>query len=84
MGFAGSLEPVAFTGSLFGAVCPARSVAAGLVLPTVNTEAMSAHLAEISRSIAPVRRGNDPPDHFLILLTTWRPCVGKMIPRIIF
>ena len=62
---------------LFGAVCPARGVAAGLVLPTVNTEAMSAHLAEISRTIAPVRRGNDPPDHFLILLTTWRLASGK-------
>lgn len=42
---------------LFGAVCPARGVAAGLVLPTVNTEAMSAHLAEISRSIAPGAHG---------------------------
>ena len=48
---------MAFTGSLFGAVCPARGVAAGLVLPTVNTEAMSAHLAEISRSIAPGAHG---------------------------
>ena len=57
MGFAGSLEPVAFTGSLFGAVYPARGVAAGLVLPTVNTEAMSAHLAEISRSITPGAHG---------------------------
>ena len=38
---------------LFGAVCPARGAAAGLVLPTVNTAAMSAHLAEISRHVAP-------------------------------
>ena len=58
---------------LFGAVCPARGVAAGLVLPVVNTAAMNAHLAEISRSVAPgahavLRRENDPPDHFLILL----------------
>ena len=30
--------------NIFGAVCPARGVAAGLVLPTVNTGAMSAHL----------------------------------------
>ena len=51
--FAGSLEPVVGAGSLFGAVCPARGVAAGLVLPTVNTTAMNAHLAEISRSVAP-------------------------------
>jgi transposase len=38
---------------IFGAVCPARGAAAGLVLPTVNTQAMNAHLAEISRSVAP-------------------------------
>ena len=38
---------------MFGAVCPARGVAAGLVLPVVNTEAMNAHLAEIARSVAP-------------------------------
>ena len=40
-------------GSLFGAVCPARGTAAGLVLPVVNTAAMNAHLAEIARSVAP-------------------------------
>jgi hypothetical protein len=38
---------------LFGAVCPARGAAAGLVLPCVNTAAMNAHLAEIARSVAP-------------------------------
>ena len=38
---------------LFGAVCPARSVAAGLILPCVNTAAMNAHLAEIARTVAP-------------------------------
>lgn len=38
---------------IFGAVCPARGAATGLVLPTVNTQAMNAHLAEISRSVAP-------------------------------
>jgi transposase len=38
---------------IFGAVCPERGAAAGLVLPTVNTQAMNAHLAEISRSVAP-------------------------------
>ena len=37
---------------LFGAVCPARGTAAGLVLPFANTEAMNAHLAEIGRSVA--------------------------------
>lgn len=38
---------------LFGAVCPDRGAAAGLVLPFVNTTAMSAHLAEIARNVAP-------------------------------
>jgi hypothetical protein len=52
LAFAGSLEPVAFTGSLLGAVCPARGAAVGLVLPFVSTEAMNAHLAEISRNVA--------------------------------
>jgi transposase len=38
---------------LFGAVCPARGVAAGLVLPAANQRAMSLHLAEISLQVAP-------------------------------
>jgi hypothetical protein len=37
---------------LFGAVCPARGIGAALVLPTVNTEAMNLHLAEISAQVA--------------------------------
>ena len=58
---------------LFGAVCPGRAVVAGLVLPCANTEAMNLHLTEIARTVAPgahaiLRRENDPPDHFLILL----------------
>ena len=38
---------------LFGAACPGRGVAAGLVLPHVNTEAMNLHLAEIAAAVAP-------------------------------
>jgi hypothetical protein len=38
---------------VFGAVCPARGTAAGLVLPFVNTAAMNAHLAETARNVAP-------------------------------
>lgn len=38
---------------LFGAVCPARGVGAGLVLPAANGHAMNEHLAEIGRLIAP-------------------------------
>jgi hypothetical protein len=37
---------------LFGAVCPERAIGAGLVLPHANAEAMSLHLAEISRHVA--------------------------------
>jgi transposase len=38
---------------LFGAVCPERAIGAALVLPYVNTEAMSLHLAEIGRHVRP-------------------------------
>ena len=38
---------------IFGAVCPGRAGAAGLVLPFANTDAMNAHLAEIARTVAP-------------------------------
>jgi hypothetical protein len=38
---------------LFGAVCPARGTGAALVLPGVNAEAMSRHLAEISTQVTP-------------------------------
>ena len=37
---------------LFGAVCAERGVGAALVLPHANTDAMTLHLAEISRSVA--------------------------------
>ena len=41
---------------IFGAICPARGKVAGkaasLVMPQCNTEAMAAHLAEISRHVA--------------------------------
>lgn len=36
---------------LFGAVCPARGVAAGLVLPFADTAAMNAHLLKIARTV---------------------------------
>jgi transposase len=38
---------------IFGAVCPERATAAGLVLPFADTGAMNAHLAEIARAVAP-------------------------------
>ena len=38
---------------LFGAICPARGTGAALVMPFANTDAMQAHLQEISRAVAP-------------------------------
>jgi len=38
---------------LFGAICPARGVAAAVIMPVVNTEAMNEHLKEISTQVAP-------------------------------
>ena len=37
---------------LFGAICPARGVGAGLAMPYADTEAMQAHINEISRHVA--------------------------------
>jgi hypothetical protein len=37
---------------LFGAACPERHIAAGLVMPTANAETMSLHLKAISRKVA--------------------------------
>jgi hypothetical protein len=36
---------------LFGATCPQRRIAAGLVLPAANAETMSLHLATIGRKV---------------------------------
>ena len=38
---------------IFGAICPARGVGAGLVLPRCNTQAMQWHLDEISALVTP-------------------------------
>jgi len=38
---------------IFGAICPARGVGAGLVLPRCNTLAMQMHLDEISLQVTP-------------------------------
>ena len=37
---------------IFGAVCPERGTTAALVMPNADTQAMNAHLAEISRTVA--------------------------------
>ena len=38
-------------------MCPDRGVGAALVLPSVNTEAMNLHLAEIGKRVAPGAHG---------------------------
>ena len=38
---------------LFGALCPSRAVGAAVIMPAANSEAMSAHLAEIATQLAP-------------------------------
>ena len=38
---------------IFGAICPERGVGAALIMPYANTEAMNAHLVEISAQVAP-------------------------------
>jgi transposase len=38
---------------LFGAICPKLGKGAAIVMPRCDTEAMSHHLAEISRHVAP-------------------------------
>ncbi|KXV03641.1 transposase [Acetobacter cerevisiae] len=37
---------------IFGAICPEKGAAAGLVLPVCNLHGMQLHLAEISRTVA--------------------------------
>ena len=38
---------------LFGAICPARGTGAAIMMPRGDTEAMQAHLNEISKAVAP-------------------------------
>jgi hypothetical protein len=37
---------------LFGAICPARGVGAAIIMPAVNTAAMTEHLKEISTQVS--------------------------------
>ena len=62
--------------SLFGAVCPARGVGAGLAMPFADTEAMQLHLDEISRT---VRR----QAHAVLLLDRagWHTTSDLVVPK---
>ncbi len=42
---------------LFGAICPQRGVGAAIIMPHVNTAAMSEHLKEVSTQVAPGGHG---------------------------
>ncbi len=46
---------------IFGAICPNKGKAAGLVMPHANTEALNAHLAEIALTV-------EPGAHALVML----------------
>lgn len=37
---------------LFGAICPARAAGAAIVMPWVSSEAMTLHLAEVSKQVS--------------------------------
>jgi hypothetical protein len=41
------------TAYIFGAICPERRIGAAIITPTVSTECMNLHLAEISIQVAP-------------------------------
>jgi DDE superfamily endonuclease len=41
------------TAYIFGAICPARGIGAAIITPTVNTDCMNLHLAEISTQVTP-------------------------------
>ncbi len=42
---------------IFGAICPKEGKGAGLVLPRCNTQAMTLHLAEVSKAVKPTAHG---------------------------
>ena len=46
---------------VFGAICPAKGKAAGLVMPWADTHAMNLHLVEISQAV-------DPGAHAVVIL----------------
>ena len=61
---------------LFGAICPARGTGAALAMPRANTQAMQAHLHEISRLVA-------PGAHAVLLLDRagWHTTAALTIPK---
>ncbi len=60
---------------IFGAACPGRGTAAGLILPYVNAEAMQLHLDEIARTVT-------PGAHALLIVdgAGWHGAKGLRVP----
>jgi hypothetical protein len=60
---------------IFGAICPAKGKGAGLVMPWCDTQAMAAHLEEISMAV-------DPGSHAVLLLDQagWHSSAKLSIP----
>ncbi len=60
---------------IFGAICPENGKGAGLVLPRCDSEAMSLHLAKISRSV-------DPGAHAVLMLdgVGWHSAHDVIVP----
>ncbi len=60
---------------IFGAICPAKGKGAGLVMPWCDTQAMAAHLAEISKAV-------DPGAHAVVILDQagWHMSAKLAIP----
>ena len=60
---------------IFGAICPAKGKAAGLIMPYCNSQAMNAHLAEVSTAV-------DANAHALVLLDQagWHTSKKLVVP----
>ena len=60
---------------IFGAICPAKGKGAGLVLPWCTTQAMAAHLEEISLAV-------DPGAHAILMLDQagWHTSAKLAVP----
>ena len=64
---------------IFGAACPARGTAAGLIAPYVNAEAMGLHLNEIAQAVAHGAKCLQVPDNItLVKLPPYSPKLNPM------
>ena len=61
---------------IFGAICPAKGKGAGLVMPWCDTQAMAAHLVEISKAV-------DPGAHAVVIVDQagWHMSAKLAIPQ---